>query len=182
MTPVTRVISHRDGVPIYQYRTDPGTSPVSVHRPGHPASTTRRTGPSHPRFPGALVRAGGGPGVRRGRGRGARPASAGLPGRRGRRVLRPHRARRGRAIAVAGLARRTRCSSRSCTDTRAGYCGWRYPRPGDRCGTTRSASIETELIAGAGGLSTGGPGAPDAAADRARAPGPRRGGRSAAQR
>ena len=29
-------MSHRDGVPIYQYRTDPGTSPVSVHRPGHP--------------------------------------------------------------------------------------------------------------------------------------------------
>jgi AraC family transcriptional regulator, transcriptional activator of pobA len=29
-----RVISHRDGVPIYQYRTDPDTSPVSVHRHG----------------------------------------------------------------------------------------------------------------------------------------------------
>ncbi len=36
MTPTARVISHRDGVPIYQYRTDPGTPPVSVHRPGHP--------------------------------------------------------------------------------------------------------------------------------------------------
>jgi AraC-like DNA-binding protein len=32
MTQVTRVISHRDGVPIHRYRTDPDTSPVSVHR------------------------------------------------------------------------------------------------------------------------------------------------------
>jgi AraC family transcriptional activator of pobA len=32
MTQVTRVISHRDGVPIHQYRTDPGMSPVSVQR------------------------------------------------------------------------------------------------------------------------------------------------------
>jgi AraC family transcriptional regulator, transcriptional activator of pobA len=32
MTQVTRVISHRDGVPIYRYRTDPDTSPISVHR------------------------------------------------------------------------------------------------------------------------------------------------------
>jgi AraC-like DNA-binding protein len=29
-----RVISHRDGVPIYQYRTDPDIPPVSVHRHG----------------------------------------------------------------------------------------------------------------------------------------------------
>jgi len=28
----TRVIRYRDGVPIYQYRTDPDASPVSVHR------------------------------------------------------------------------------------------------------------------------------------------------------
>ncbi|WP_422204297.1 helix-turn-helix transcriptional regulator [Mycobacterium sp.] len=28
----TRVVSYRDGVPIYQYRTDPDASPVSVHR------------------------------------------------------------------------------------------------------------------------------------------------------
>lgn len=32
MTPVTRVISHRDGVPVHRYRTDPGISPVSVQR------------------------------------------------------------------------------------------------------------------------------------------------------
>jgi AraC-like DNA-binding protein len=32
MTQVTRVISHRDGVPIHRYRTDPGIFPVSVHR------------------------------------------------------------------------------------------------------------------------------------------------------
>jgi AraC family transcriptional regulator, transcriptional activator of pobA len=32
MTQVARLIGHRGGVPIYQYRTDPGTSPVSVHR------------------------------------------------------------------------------------------------------------------------------------------------------
>ncbi|HTQ20674.1 AraC family transcriptional regulator [Mycobacterium sp.] len=32
MTQVTRVISHRDGVPIHRYRTDPDTIPVSVHR------------------------------------------------------------------------------------------------------------------------------------------------------
>jgi AraC family transcriptional activator of pobA len=35
MTQTARLISHRDGVPIYQYRTDPDTSPVSVHRHGH---------------------------------------------------------------------------------------------------------------------------------------------------
>jgi AraC family transcriptional activator of pobA len=35
MTQTARVISHRDGVPIYQYRSDPDTSPVSVHRHGH---------------------------------------------------------------------------------------------------------------------------------------------------
>ena len=34
MTQLARVISHRDGVPIYQYRTDPDTPPVSVHRHG----------------------------------------------------------------------------------------------------------------------------------------------------
>ena len=32
MTQAARLIGHRGGVPIYQYRTDPGTSPVSVHR------------------------------------------------------------------------------------------------------------------------------------------------------
>jgi AraC family transcriptional activator of pobA len=35
MTRTARVISHREGVPIYQYRTDPDTFPVSVHRHGH---------------------------------------------------------------------------------------------------------------------------------------------------
>jgi AraC family transcriptional regulator, transcriptional activator of pobA len=35
MTPTARLISHRDGVPVYQYRTDPDTSQVSVHRHGH---------------------------------------------------------------------------------------------------------------------------------------------------
>jgi AraC family transcriptional activator of pobA len=35
MTQTARVTSHRDGVPVYQYRTDPDTSPVSVHRHGH---------------------------------------------------------------------------------------------------------------------------------------------------
>lgn len=34
MTQLARVISHRNGVPIYQYRTGPDTSPVSVHRCG----------------------------------------------------------------------------------------------------------------------------------------------------
>ena len=32
MTQPTRAISHRDGVPVYQYRTDPDVPPVSVHR------------------------------------------------------------------------------------------------------------------------------------------------------
>src|ERR1700742_1021866 len=32
MTQAARLIRHRDGVPVYQYRTDPDTSPVSVHR------------------------------------------------------------------------------------------------------------------------------------------------------
>lgn len=32
MTQAARLIGHRGGVPIYQYRTDPETSPVSVHR------------------------------------------------------------------------------------------------------------------------------------------------------
>jgi AraC family transcriptional activator of pobA len=32
MTPPARLIGHRGGVPIYQYRTDPDISPVSVHR------------------------------------------------------------------------------------------------------------------------------------------------------
>jgi AraC family transcriptional regulator, transcriptional activator of pobA len=32
MTQATRLIGHRGGVPIYQYRTDPEISPVSVHR------------------------------------------------------------------------------------------------------------------------------------------------------
>jgi AraC family transcriptional activator of pobA len=36
MTRTARVVSHRDGVPIYQYRTDPDTFPVSVRRHGHP--------------------------------------------------------------------------------------------------------------------------------------------------
>jgi AraC family transcriptional regulator, transcriptional activator of pobA len=36
VTRTARLVSHRDGVPIYQYRTDPDTSPVSVHRHGHP--------------------------------------------------------------------------------------------------------------------------------------------------
>jgi AraC family transcriptional regulator, transcriptional activator of pobA len=31
MTQATRLVGHRGGVPIYQYRTDPETSPVSVH-------------------------------------------------------------------------------------------------------------------------------------------------------
>jgi AraC family transcriptional regulator, transcriptional activator of pobA len=35
MTQTARLISHRDGVPIYQYRSDPDTSPVSVHRHRH---------------------------------------------------------------------------------------------------------------------------------------------------
>jgi len=35
MTETTRPISHRDGVPIYQYRTDPDIPPVSVHRHDH---------------------------------------------------------------------------------------------------------------------------------------------------
>lgn len=35
MTQTTRAISHRDGVPVYQYRTDPDISPVSVHRHDH---------------------------------------------------------------------------------------------------------------------------------------------------
>lgn len=34
MTQPARMIGHRDGVPIYQYRTGPDTSPVSVHRHG----------------------------------------------------------------------------------------------------------------------------------------------------
>jgi AraC family transcriptional activator of pobA len=34
MTRAARVISYRDGVPIYRYRTDPHASPVSVHRHG----------------------------------------------------------------------------------------------------------------------------------------------------
>ncbi|OBF86026.1 AraC family transcriptional regulator [Mycobacterium sp. 852002-51163_SCH5372311] len=38
MTQATRVISHRDGVPVYQYRTDPNVSPVSVHRHPHGGS------------------------------------------------------------------------------------------------------------------------------------------------
>lgn len=32
MTQAARLIRHRGGVPVYQYRTDPDTSPVSVHR------------------------------------------------------------------------------------------------------------------------------------------------------
>src|SRR5258708_763134 len=32
MTAATRLIRRRGGVPVYQYRTDPGTSPVSVVR------------------------------------------------------------------------------------------------------------------------------------------------------
>src|SRR5262249_4071987 len=32
MTEPTRIVGHRDGVPIYQYRSDPDTSPVSVLR------------------------------------------------------------------------------------------------------------------------------------------------------
>jgi AraC family transcriptional regulator, transcriptional activator of pobA len=36
MTRTARLVSHRDGVPIYQYRTGPDTAPVSVHRHGHP--------------------------------------------------------------------------------------------------------------------------------------------------
>jgi AraC-like DNA-binding protein len=32
MTQAARLIRHRDGVPVYQYRSDPDTSPVSVHR------------------------------------------------------------------------------------------------------------------------------------------------------
>src|SRR3981081_2393305 len=32
MTQAARLIGHRGGVPIYQYRTDPDASPVSVHR------------------------------------------------------------------------------------------------------------------------------------------------------
>jgi AraC family transcriptional regulator, transcriptional activator of pobA len=32
VTQAARLIRHRGGVPIYQYRTDPDTSPVSVHR------------------------------------------------------------------------------------------------------------------------------------------------------
>jgi AraC-like DNA-binding protein len=34
VTQAARVISHRDGVPIYEYRTDPDIPPVSVHRHG----------------------------------------------------------------------------------------------------------------------------------------------------
>lgn len=46
MTHAARLASHRGGVPIYQYRTDPGTSPVSVHRhdpraPGGPGERGR---------------------------------------------------------------------------------------------------------------------------------------------
>ncbi|SPM32824.1 transcriptional regulatory protein [Mycobacterium rhizamassiliense] len=32
MTQLARVISHRDGVPVYQYRSGPDTSPIAVHR------------------------------------------------------------------------------------------------------------------------------------------------------
>ncbi|BBZ37566.1 helix-turn-helix transcriptional regulator [Mycobacterium conspicuum] len=35
MTQTTRPIRQRDGIPIYQYRTDPGTPPVSVHWHDH---------------------------------------------------------------------------------------------------------------------------------------------------
>jgi AraC family transcriptional regulator, transcriptional activator of pobA len=35
MTQTTRAVSHRDGIPIYEYRTDPGTPPISVHRHDH---------------------------------------------------------------------------------------------------------------------------------------------------
>ena len=34
VTQPARMIGHRGGVPVYQYRTDPGASPVSVHRHG----------------------------------------------------------------------------------------------------------------------------------------------------
>ena len=177
MTQAARVISHRDGVPIYQYRTDPDTSPVSVHRhTGRP----RRTGSSHPRFPGAVVRPRGGPGVRGGPGRGARPGAA-ETGCRGRGVLRSSRARRGRPIAVAGVA-----GTPAALPVPARALGW-----GAAAGGARGPAIHVgqrdrvdrnRTDRPAGGLSTGGPGAPDAATDRARALGPRRGGRPAAQR
>jgi AraC family transcriptional regulator, transcriptional activator of pobA len=35
MTQTTRPVSHRDGIPIYRYRTDPDIPPVSVHRHDH---------------------------------------------------------------------------------------------------------------------------------------------------
>ncbi|HWF28227.1 MAG TPA: AraC family transcriptional regulator [Mycobacterium sp.] len=46
MTQAARLIRHRGGVPIYQYRTDPDISPVSVHRhdprgPGGPGERGR---------------------------------------------------------------------------------------------------------------------------------------------
>jgi AraC family transcriptional regulator, transcriptional activator of pobA len=37
MRQATRVVNHRDGVPIYRYRTTPDASPVSVHRHAHGA-------------------------------------------------------------------------------------------------------------------------------------------------
>jgi AraC family transcriptional regulator, transcriptional activator of pobA len=35
MTEASRLVRHRGGVPVYQYRTDPGTPPVSVLHVGH---------------------------------------------------------------------------------------------------------------------------------------------------
>ena len=89
MTQTTRAISHRDGVPIYQYRTDPDTPPVSVHRHDH--GGTPNLGRHIHDFPalwyvpaeGLVYVAAAGRGVRAGQ----------RTGCRGRRVLRPHRAR-----------------------------------------------------------------------------------------
>jgi AraC family transcriptional regulator, transcriptional activator of pobA len=49
LTQATRVISHRDGVPIYRYRTDPDASPVSVHR--HADGALGELGPHIHDFP-----------------------------------------------------------------------------------------------------------------------------------
>ena len=141
MTQPTRAISHRDGVPIYQYRTDPDVPPVSVHpAPGHRGAS--RPGPAHPRLPGAVVRPRRRPGVRGGRGRGVGPTATGYPGS-GCSSTRPRSARTHDRRGPRGA--HTRCSSRFCTDTRAGCCGWRSPWSGRPVWDNTIRSIESEL-------------------------------------
>jgi AraC family transcriptional regulator, transcriptional activator of pobA len=42
MSAPTRLVRHRGGVPVYQYRTDPHTPPLSVIRPGEPVGNQGR--------------------------------------------------------------------------------------------------------------------------------------------